>query len=155
MILDALTQFQPTPQAITASAQSTDQLDLSPLGGIPNANVFRDLGVGENGYLVVRVGQAFNNLTSLTVALQTDDNAGFASAAQVWASAAIPLAQLTANRVIAVVPLIPGVPIERFLRVFYTVAGTAPTQGTVESFIVKDIQQYRAYADAQPIATNA
>lgn len=155
MILDALTQFQPTPQAITASAQSTDQLDLSPLGGIPNANVVRDLGVGENGYLVIRTVAAFNNLTSLTFAFQTDDNAGFSSPVAIWTSAAIPLAQLTANRVQAIVPLQPGVPFERFLRIFYTVVGTAPTQGSVEAFIVKDAQIYRAYADAQPIATNA
>ena len=152
MILDTLLQFSPTPQAITATAASVDQIDLGPLG---QGQTVRDIGVGYTQYLVVRTVAAFNNLTSLTFTLQTDDNAGFATPAQVWASAAIPLAQLTANRVQAIVPIPPGVPIERFLRMNYTVAGVAPTTGSVEAFIVNDAQQYRAYADAQNIAPNA
>ena len=152
MIIDALLQFSPTPQAITASAASVDQIDLGPLG---QGQTIRDIGVGYSQYLVIRTVAAFNNLTSLTFALQTDDNSGFSSATQVWASAAIPLASLTANRVQAIVNLPPGVPIERFLRMNYTVAGTAPTTGSVEAFIVNDVQQYRAYADAQGIAANA
>ena len=152
MILDTLLQFSPTPQAITATAGSIDQIDLGPLG---QGQTVRDIGVGEDLYLVVRSVAAFNNLTSLTVALQTDDNAGFASPVLVWASAAIPLAQLTANRVQAIVAIPPGVPVERFLRMHYTVAGVAPTTGSVEAFITNDIQQYRAYADAQQIAAGA
>ena len=89
MIIDALLQFSPTPQAITANAASVDQIDLGPLG---QGQTIRDIGVGEDLYLVVRSVAAFNNLTSLTFALQTDDNAGFSSATAVWTSAAIPLA---------------------------------------------------------------
>ena len=152
MFIDALLQFSPTPQAITATAASVDQIDLGPLG---QGQTIRDIGVGYTQYLVIRTAAAFNNLTSLTFALQTDDNAAFSTPVQVWASAAIPLAQLTANRVQAVVQLPPGVPVERFLRMNYTVAGTAPTTGSVEAFIVNDAQQYRAYADAQGIAPNA
>ena len=152
MFIDQLLQFSPTPQAITANAGSVDQIDLGPLG---QGQTVRDIGVGCPQYLVIRTVAAFNNLTSLTFALQTDDNAGFALPVQVWASAAIPLAQLTANRVQAIVNLPPGVPIERFLRMNYTVAGAAPTTGSVEAFITNDVQQYRAYADAQGIAPNA
>lgn len=152
MIIDSLLQFSPTPQAITASSASVDQIDLGPLG---QGQTIRDIGVGYTQYLVVRTVAAFNTLTSLTFTLQTDDNAAFSSATQVWASAAIPLASLTANRVQAIVPLPPGVPIERFLRMNYTVGGTNPTQGSVEAFIVNEVQQYRAYADAQGIAPNA
>lgn len=156
MILDTLLQFSPTPQAITATVGSVDQIDLGPLGGNPTANVLRDIGVGEDLLLVIRTVAAFNNLTSLTFALQTDDNAAFSTPVQLWASSAVPLAQLTANRTIAVVSLKGAqAPYERFIRMNYTVAGTAPTTGSVEAFIVKDAQQYRAYADAQPIATNA
>lgn len=152
MIIDSLLQFSPTPQAITATAGSVDQIDLGPLS---QGQTVRDIGVGYYQYLVVRTVAAFNNLTSLTFALQTDDNAAFSTPVAIWTSAAIPLAQLTANRVQAVIPLPPGIPVERFLRMNYTVAGTAPTTGSVEAFIVSDIQQYRAYADAQPIAPNA
>lgn len=152
MIIDALLQFSSSPQAITATAASTDQIDLGPLG---QSQTVRDIAVGETVYLVIRTVQAFNNLTSLTFALQTDDASNFPSAAAVWTSSAIPLASLTANRVQAIVPLPSGIPVERFLRMNYTVAGTAPTTGSVDAFIVKDMQQYRAYADAQPIASNA
>ena len=153
MIIDALLQFSPTPQAITATAASVDQIDLGPLG---QGQTIRDIGVGDDLYLVVRSVAAFNNLTSLTVALQTDDTAAFSTPATLWTSAAIPLAQLTANRTHAVFSLkgAQGT-YERFIRLNYTVAGTAPTTGSIEAFIVKDAQQYRAYADAQPIAPNA
>lgn len=153
MILDDFNQFSRL-QAITATAASADTIDLGPFGGTPTANAFRDIGVGEQLYLVVRVGQVFNNLTSLTVDVQTDDNSGFGSAAVVATTGAIPLAQLTANRVVRVLPLPPG-NYERFVRLNYTVAGTAPTTGTVDAFLVKDVQQWRAYADAQPIEANA
>lgn len=152
MYLDALNQFSPSPQAITATAASTDTIDLGPLGA---GQTIRDVGVGEPVFLVVRTVAAFNTLTSLTFTLQTDDSAAFSSAATVWQSAAIPLASLTANRVQAVVALPQGVPIERFLRMNYTVGGTNPTQGSVEAFLTKDVQSYRAYADNQPIAANA
>lgn len=153
MIIDSLLQFSPTPQAITATAASVDQIDLGPLG---QGQTIRDIGVGGDAYLVVKTVAGFNNLTSLTVALQTDDNAAFSSPVTLWTSQAILLAQLTANRQLLVFSLKGAQgPYERFIRLNYTVAGTAPTQGSVEAFITLDAQQYRAYADAQPIAANA
>lgn len=154
MILDDFNQFSRL-QAITATAASADTIDLGPLSGTPTPNLIRDIGAGEQIYLVLRVGQAFNNLTSLTVDVQTDDNSAFSSAAVVATTGAILLTQLNvANRVVRVIPLPPG-NYERFVRLNYTVAGTAPTTGQVDAFLVKDVQQWRAYADSQPIEANA
>ena len=153
MILDDFNQFSRL-QAITATAASADTIDLGPLGGTPTANTIRNIGVGEEIYLVVRVGQAFNTLTSLTVDVQTDDNTAFSSAAVVATTGAIPLAQLTANTIVRVLAL-PPANYERYVRLNYTVTGTNPTQGTVDAFLTHDVQLWRAYADSQPIDANA
>lgn len=153
MILDDFNQFSRL-QAITATAASADTIDLGPLGGTPTANLIRNIGVGEEIYLVIRVGQAFNTLTSLTVDVQTDDNTAFSSAAVVATTGAIPLAQLTANTIVRVFAL-PPANYERYIRLNYTVTGTNPTQGTVDAFLTHDVQLWRAYADSQPIDANA
>lgn len=153
MILDDFNQFSRL-QAITATAASADTIDLGPLGGTPTANLIRNIGVGEEIYLVIRVGQAFNTLTSLTVDVQTDDNTGFSSAATVATTGAIPLASLTANTIVRVMAL-PPANYERYVRLNYTVTGTNPTTGTIDAFLTHDVQQWRAYADAQPIDANA
>ena len=153
MILDDFNQFSRL-QAITATAASADTIDLGPLSGTPTANLIRNIGVGEEIYLVIRVGQAFNTLTSLTVDVQTDDNTAFSSAAVVATTGAIPLAQLTANTIVRVLAL-PPANYERYIRLNYTVTGTNPTQGTVDAFLTHDVQLWRAYADSQPIDANA
>lgn len=153
MIFDDFNQFSRL-QAITATAASADTIDLGPLSGTPNANLIRNIGVGEEIYLVIRTGQAFNNLTSLTIDIQTDDNTGFASPAVVATTGAIPLASLTANTIVRVLAMPPGL-YERYVRLNYTVTGTAPTTGTVDAFLTHDVQQWRAYADSQPITALA
>lgn len=150
MIIDDFNTFSRL-QAITATAASADTIDLGPLY---TGNAIRNIGVGEPVYLVIRVGQAFNTLTSLTVDVQTDDNTGFSSAAVVATTGAIPLAQLTANTQVRVLALPPG-NYERYIRLNYTVTGTNPTTGTIDAFLVTDAQQYRSYADAQPIEAGA
>jgi hypothetical protein len=71
-ILDRQILFS-NEQAITATAASTDVVDLG-------AN--RDIGAGEPLYVLVQVMQAFDNLTSLTIALQTSATENFASPVQ-------------------------------------------------------------------------
>jgi hypothetical protein len=58
-------------QSITASANSTDILDLG--------SSSRDVGAGETNNVLVQVTEAFNNLTSLTVTLQTASTENFVS----------------------------------------------------------------------------
>lgn len=110
-------------QAITATAVSTNIHDLGPL------RITRDIGKGKPIPLLIQVVEAFNNLTSLTVALQVDDNSAFSSAKTVWSSTIV-LADLKAGRVVVPEFITRGTD-EQFLRLNYTVTGTAPTTGKI------------------------
>lgn len=120
-------------QAITASAASTNVVDLGETGTVYGASsaMVRDIGNGEPIPLTIAVTEGFNNLTSLTIAIQVDDNAGFTSARTVQASQAILLADLGAGDDIALPAYIPRGVNERYMRLYYTVAGTAPTLGKI------------------------
>jgi hypothetical protein len=137
MILDGQGRVtgQTAPQAITATAVSVDSVGLLQAG--------RDVGPGEEVRFQVRVGAAFNNLTSLTVELVASTVTALTSPVVLVQSAAIPLAQLTAGRTIfeGVIPgnRIPANALHLGFR--FVPAGTAPTQGSVVGDIgVMDIQ---------------
>lgn len=112
-------------QAITATAASTNIIDLSPIA----TGLVRDIGKGDRIPLLIQVVEAFNNLTSLTIALQTDDNSAFSSAKTVWSQTVV-LADLIAGKVIVPEFVTRGTD-ERYLRLNYTVTGTAPTLGKI------------------------
>jgi len=124
-------------QAITATAISTNVIDLRQPNGAP---ALADAGTtGVPVYLVVSVGQVFNNLTSLAITLESDSTANLATSATVhFSSGAILLAALTANTTLLRVPLPVGANYERYLGVRYTVTGTAPSTGTVFASLVFD-----------------
>jgi len=141
MILDNTLLFSDA-QAITASAASTNQIDLG-AGTIifgETAVIPRDIGRGLKIPLLVQVVETFNTLTSLTIAFQTDDNSGFSSAITRWSSQAILLANLVAGNTWNVDVVLPGAN-ERYLRLNYTVAGTNPTLGKITAGIVGGVQQ--------------
>ena len=170
MILDGLLRFTdyPAGDKPTASGTSTYMIDLgmgSPGGaavtgppatpawpawvGIPDSSKgggARDIGIGDNPALkiLVQVIAAFNNLTSLTVALQgaIDNGSGAAAAFTTWwTSPAYALATLGvgARLMDMDVPRPPaGVAEPRFLQLAYTIAGSAPTTGAIAGFIVID-----------------
>ncbi|MBZ5639766.1 MAG: hypothetical protein LAO51_13550 [Acidobacteriia bacterium] len=121
MITDDLMDLS-RDQAITATAASTDYYD---------ARTSTDLGAGEHLHVWAKVTEAFNNLTSLTFALQCDDDPAFGTAATLWTTAVL-LAGLTLNKP---VPL-PGISAgnrKRYWRLYYTVTGTAPTTGKISA----------------------
>lgn len=127
MILDRQTLMSDR-QAITATAGSTDQIDLSPRA----TGLIRDIGAGKGIPLFVQVVETFNNLTSLTVSVQTDEDPAFGSPKTVAVSPAIPLASLVAGFSFPqLVDHIPRGSDERYMRLLYTVAGTAPTTGRI------------------------
>jgi hypothetical protein len=122
-------------QAVTATAASTNVLDVGAAGtpfGAPQA-LGRDLGnLPEKIGLDVRVTQAFNNLTSLDVALQiSDDNATFTTVA----TRNYLLAALTVGPLDFPAALIKGTK-GRYIRLNYTVNGTAPTTGKIFAAVV-------------------
>lgn len=129
-------------QAITATAASTDFIDLGATGTVfgNSQALIRDIGRGKEIPLRVQVVQTFNNLTSLSVAVQTDDNTSFSSPKTVVISQAIPLASLVAGFVFEELAFEVGTN-ERYLRLNYTVAGTAPTTGQVTAGITMGNQR--------------
>lgn len=138
MIMDRTALFS-DGQAITATAASTNLIDLGATGTVYGASsaMVRDIGPGNRIPLFVTVTQSFNNLTSLTISIETDDNSSFSSAATIWTSPAYTLAQLA---VAAKQNLLPdSIPLgtnERYLRLKYTVAGTAPSTGKITAGVV-------------------
>lgn len=139
MIFDRTLLFS-DGQAITATAASTNLVDLGATGTVVGASapIIRDIGHGTDAELSVNVTQSFNNLTSLTISIQTDDNAAFSSATTVFTSPAYPLAQLvTGAQAKYLLPDVLPVGVnERYVRLMYTVAGTAPTLGKITAGVV-------------------
>lgn len=131
MIMDRTLLFSDR-QAITASAASTNIVDLGATGTVYGTStpIVRDVGLGTSIPLLVTVTESFNNLTSLAVAVQVDDNAGFSSARTVSTSTHL-LADLAASSDYLIPDSIPAGTNERYVRLFYTVTGTAPTTGKI------------------------
>lgn len=139
MIFDRTLLFS-NAQAITATAPSTDVLDLLPTGKVYGAaaNLTRDVGKGQSVPLLIQVVEDFNTLTSLTATVQCDDNVGFTTPKDVL-TVTLPLASLKAGRTFPIIAVPPGVN-ERFMRINYTVTGTAPTLGKVTAGVVMGVQ---------------
>lgn len=134
MIVDANNIFS-DGQAITATAPSTNVLDLGAPGtpyGAPAA-VEQDIGKSNHIPIALNVTQAFNNLTSLAVALQvSSDNSTFVEVATRTYLAA-ELAAVGQLNFPAQVPVGTNL---RYVRLNYTVTGTAPTTGKIFAGIV-------------------
>lgn len=135
MIFDLTTMFS-NAQAVTASAASTDILDMGVPGRVfgAAADLVRDYGKGQGLIINLQVVEGFNTLTSLTFALQCDDNAAFSSP-KTLIEQTVPLARLIAGFKSGIVA-VPSGANERFLRVFYTVTGVAPTLGKITAGLV-------------------
>ncbi|MCY1981090.1 hypothetical protein OW789_08915 [Klebsiella pneumoniae] len=127
MLLDQQALFS-AAQAITATAASTNVIDTG-------SN--KDVGKYGDIPLLIQVVEGFNNLTSLTVTVQTDDNSAFSSAADVL-SMTIPLASLVLGYKSPVITL--PMKMERYIRLNYTVTGTSPTTGKVTAGITGGVQ---------------
>lgn len=137
MILDN-TLVLSDSQAITADAGSTNVIDLGAPGtayGAPAALAY-DVGKGTDIEIIVHVTEAFNNLTSLQVQMQVDDNAAFSSAAVVAMGPVILLASLTLGARINWPSRLPEGVNERYFRLFYDITGTAPSTGKITAAIV-------------------
>jgi hypothetical protein len=136
MILDNTNIFS-DGQAITATANSTNVIDLGAAGTPVGAAVAigRDIGAGTDIYVATNVTQAFNNLTSLKIALVSDDNTSLSSPKEI-ASRTYLLAEINATGQLTFPARIPMGANEQYLGVVYTVTGTAPTTGKVTSAIV-------------------
>lgn len=138
-IFDKTLQFSDA-QAVTASAASTNIIDLGPTGTSYGhaAALLRDNGIGAKVPLLAQVVEGFNNLTSLTWALQGSVDEAFTSPV-VIATETVVLASLVAGRQFSI-DFLPRRTSYRYLRMFYTVTGSAPTLGKITAGIVAGIQ---------------
>lgn len=128
-------------QALTVSAPTTDTIDFG---------ADRDVGVGEPMELVVLCTETAAAAGAATVeaALQTDDNAGFASPETLVETPAIGKAALVAGVDVLRIRLPLGV--GRYLRLYFTVASGPLTAGKFTVFLTRDRQAHRAFASGIP-----
>ena len=136
MIIDNTLVFSDS-QAITATAASTNVIDLTAPGTPAGSSTAlkRDIGEGCGAKVSTQITQAFNNLTSLNIALQVATDAAFTTPVTV-ASRTYLLAELTLGARLDFPAEFPvGTNLE-FVRLNYTVAGTAPSTGKVFSAVV-------------------
>lgn len=140
MIIDANLRFS-NAQAITAAAQSTNNLDIS--------KAARDPGTGRPLFVVTVVTAAFTDAgsdTTLTVALEGDTTAAM-TPAKTRDLFIIPALAAVGDTFIS--PLHPKGAVEafQFLDLKYTPNNGNLTTGSVTSFITENPQAWTAYAN--------
>ena len=135
MIFDTQSLFSDA-QAITATAASTNIIDLGATGTASNgpdggaAPLSWDMGKGMKVPLRIQVVEDFATLTSLRVAVQVDTTESFASPTTVLETEAVPAAELTTGYVFALDSL-PLTTDQRYVRLNYRVTGPAATAGRI------------------------
>jgi hypothetical protein len=130
MIFDSTNKLS-TAQALTVTAASENVIDL----GVTK----RDIGNGETVPVYISVDTTLEGLTSLQVAIQTDDAEGFGSAKTVISTSAVPVADLVAGYQFAIIN-VPLNVLGRYMRLNYVVVGTG-TAGSVTAGVTMGNQQ--------------
>lgn len=118
-------------QAITASAASTDIVDLVKAG---------DALAGAELYLAIqcRGTAAAAGAATVNFILQTATDAAFTTPVTLFDSGAIEKADITLNKELVKVKLPVG--LERFIRVYYVVETGPLTAGKFDAFLVADVE---------------
>ena len=148
MILDQRLYFSDN-QAVTADAISNviDRGSTAPVLANFSPGFAGDL------FLVIQTGTAFAGATSLEVKLASDSTADLATSPTTHVSTGvIPVANLGANKVVAVLPVPPG-DYERYVGLIYDITGTG-TAGTVRAFLTQTPGYWRKMASVNPQARN-
>jgi hypothetical protein len=148
MILSELDEFA------DATALSTSGTGRQLVGDVIDLSVARDIGMGAPLYFVLQVVTAFTSGGAATVQfeLASDAQAAIATdgtATEHFTSSAFALASLTANAILAIVPIpLEGPVYERYLGVVANVGTAALTAGSVNAFLTANPPKWKAYADA-------
>ena len=127
MILDEQGLFS-NKQAITESCVSENVLDMGK----------REVSFGTPVGLFIQIAETFNNLTSLSIKVQTSMEEDFSSNVDLVEQKML-LDELTKGAVSSIKFLPKGN--LGFLRLVYTVDGTNPTQGAIIAGVVDGIQE--------------
>ena len=143
MIMDATLQLS-NAQPVTADTASTNTIDLGATGSAYGAAapLTRDIGKGLGVPLLVTVTETFNNLTSMNILIQTDDNVAFTSPTTVFRSPEYLLADLVMGKKYLLPDSFPVDTNERYVRLFYDITGTAPTTGKITAGAVMARQNH-------------
>lgn len=144
MMIDRQNQFS-SAQAVTATAGSTDIIDLASAG--------RNVGVGEIVYIVVIVTAAFTDVGSdstVAVTLETDDNTSMSSPTTIQTIGTFSALAAAGTRLISRLPV---ATYERYIGIRYTVAGGNLSTGSITAFLCKDIDAYTSYANNYTFTT--
>jgi hypothetical protein len=146
MILDA--------QNLYSDAQALTGTSLVASTNIIDHGADRNLGLGTPMAVLVTIDVAAGGTTpTLTIAIQTDDNASFSSPTTVTGTtSALAAAALTAGaKFVYVLPA--DTTMERYSRVAYTPGGTSPTVTVTAALLpLSMIQNEANYADAITIS---
>lgn len=115
-------------QAITANCASTNVVQMA-------AGQLKEVAFGKPIPLLIQVVEEFNNLTSLKVGVQTcaTDNGTWTTLEE----ATLNLADLKEGKKFPIVNVPAGN--KGFMRLYYTIVGTAPTTGKITAGIVDAI----------------
>ncbi len=127
MILDEQGLFS-NKQAITESCVSENVLDMGK----------REVSFGTPVGLFIQIAETFNNLTSLSIKVQTSMEEDFSSSVDLVEQKML-LDELTKGAVSSIKFLPKGN--LGFLRLVYTVDGTNPTQGAIIAGVVDGVQE--------------
>lgn len=141
MILDALLKFS-DKQAITATAVSTDKADISS----PSSQLL-DIGTGEDLYVHAVVTTAFTDTDSnstVTVDFVSDDDPALGSPATVQTLGVFPALSAAGTKLVA--KLQPGVKLQKYVGMRYTLANGNLTTGAISAFITKDNDAAHTYS---------
>jgi hypothetical protein len=137
MIIDAQNRYS-NAQAITSAAASTNIIDHGAV---------RDLGTGENLYVVVVVTTLMaddSSNSTITVKLQTSaDDSTFGTDAQTLGT----FAAVSAAGTMIIARLAPGAINLRYSRLYYTPANGDLSGGAFTAFLCHDIAKFVAYPD--------
>ena len=141
MYVDKQNEFADS-QVVTGTAISTNVIDLGA------TNTLKDIGSGQNVYLIVQVDAAATaaGAATVTFSLESDSTENLATSATVhYTSTAIGKAALTAGSTQLAIKL-PAGSYERYLGVRYTVATGPLLTGSFSAFLTTDAQTWRPYA---------
>lgn len=142
-------------QAVTATAISTNVVDLNPDAGGLSLGL-QDIGIGEEVYLYVTTQTSVTDTGSdatLVVTLESDSTANLATAPVVHiATGTLAFATYASAGTVVFAGKLPVADYKRYLGVRYTVASGPFTAGNFNAFLTKDIQRYKNYASGFTVA---
>ena len=130
-------------QAITATADSTNVIDRQSTPTLQNLGIIPM-------FLEVHITEAFDALTSLTVALKSDSTTNLDTSETVHITEVIALAALTVGAKFKY--RLPYGNYERYLGIEYTVTGTGPSVGKVFAALVPSADFRTFYPDGRTIS---